>query len=55
MSYESPIDKEELAKALQYDRGQYDKGYEDGRADAAVRKCGALALNYKGTGLVIGV
>ena len=25
------INKEELIKALQYDRGQYQKGYEDGR------------------------
>lgn len=24
------VDKEELIKALQYDRGQYDKGYADG-------------------------
>ena len=24
------VDKEELIKALQYDRGQYDKGYKDG-------------------------
>ena len=24
------VDKEELTKALQYDRGQYDKGYKDG-------------------------
>ena len=24
------VDKEELLKALQYDRGQYDKGYQDG-------------------------
>ena len=24
------VDKEELIKALQYDRGQYDKGYSDG-------------------------
>ena len=24
------VDKEELAKALVYDRGQYEKGYEDG-------------------------
>ncbi len=24
------IDKEELIKALRYDRGQYDKGYSDG-------------------------
>ncbi len=25
------IDKEELAKALKYDRGSYDKGYNDGQ------------------------
>lgn len=24
------VDKEELIKALQYDRGQYEKGYQDG-------------------------
>ena len=28
------IDKEELLRALQYDRDQYDKGYADGRSDA---------------------
>ncbi len=27
------IDKEELIKALNYDRDQYQKGYEDGRKD----------------------
>ncbi len=26
------VDKEELIKALQYDRNQYEKGYSDGRA-----------------------
>ena len=26
------VDKEELIKALQYDRNQYDKGYSEGRA-----------------------
>ena len=25
------VDKEELVKALQYDRGQYEKGYADGK------------------------
>ena len=25
------VDKDELLKALQYDRGQYEKGYSDGR------------------------
>jgi len=28
------IDKEELMKALKYDRDQYQKGYEDGRKDS---------------------
>lgn len=28
------IDQEELVKALEYDRGQYEKGYADGRAYA---------------------
>lgn len=26
------VDKEELIRALQYDRGQYDKGFRDGKA-----------------------
>ena len=29
-SYGFRVDKEELAKALKYDRDQYDKGYKDG-------------------------
>lgn len=28
------VDKEELIRALQYDRDQYNKGYADGRRDA---------------------
>lgn len=32
LSYGINVDKEELLKALQYDRDQYEKGYEDGRA-----------------------
>jgi hypothetical protein len=28
------VDKEELIRALQYDRNQYEKGYMDGKADA---------------------
>lgn len=28
------VDKDELIKALSYDRGQYEKGYADGKADA---------------------
>ena len=30
------VDKDELLKALEYDRRQYDKGYSDGRRDAVV-------------------
>lgn len=35
------VDKEELAKALAYDRHQYEKGYADGRADrdAEIVRC----------------
>lgn len=28
------VDKDELIKALQYDRGQYEKGFAEGRAEA---------------------
>ena len=31
------VDKEELLKALQYDRGQYQKGYDD--RDAKIVRC----------------
>ncbi len=31
------VDKEELLKALQYGRGQYDKGYKDGIREFAER------------------
>ncbi len=31
------IDKEELAKALRYDRDQYEKGFNDGRLSASPR------------------
>lgn len=30
------VDEEELLKALQYDREQYKRGYEDGKRDAVV-------------------
>lgn len=35
------VDKDELIRALAYDRGQYDKGYVDGRAarDAEIVRC----------------
>ena len=36
-SYGINVDKEELIRALQYDRDQYNRGYEDGRSDAVAR------------------
>ena len=36
------VDKEELLKALEYDRDQYEKGYDEGHADgfeAAIYAC----------------
>ena len=33
-NYGINVDKEELTRALQYDRNQYEKGYADGKADA---------------------
>ena len=33
------VDKEELLKALKYDRGQYDKGYKDGYKAGIKRLC----------------
>ena len=35
--YDVNIDKDELIRALQYDRDQYAKGYADGEADATPR------------------
>lgn len=32
--FDVDVDKEELIRALQYDRNQYEKGYADGKADA---------------------
>ena len=38
------VDKEELIKALQYDRDQYDKGYQEGYLDG-VRDGKQILLN----------
>lgn len=32
--YDVKVDKEELVKALKYDRNQYEKGYADGKKEA---------------------
>lgn len=34
--FDIDVNKEELLKALAYDRNQYNKGYEDGRANAVI-------------------
>ena len=34
------VDKEELIKALKYDREQYKKGYEDAKAESEIIYCG---------------
>lgn len=44
------VNKEQLTKALQFDRQQYDKGYNDAKAEyekALDRACGILAV-YNG-------
>lgn len=33
--YDVKVDKDELVKALKYDRNQYEKGYANGKKDAA--------------------
>lgn len=33
-AFDVQVDKEELIRALQYDRGQYEKGYFDGKEEA---------------------
>ena len=42
------IDKAELIRALNYDRGQYDKGYQDGKFCAMERKSGQWLINSDG-------
>lgn len=49
------VDKEELIKALRYDRGQYDKGYSDGIKDFAemLEDLSTERLMYEGYGETI--
>ena len=42
------VDKEELIKALQYDRGQYTKGYEDGFKNGITKFAERLKLSMFG-------
>lgn len=41
------VDKEELIKALQYDREQYDKGYNDGRKETFVEELEKIKAEIK--------
>ena len=41
------VDKYELIKALEYDRGQYDKGYRDGIADFMKHYHGTIIKGYE--------
>ena len=41
------VDKEELIKALQYDRNQYTKGYEDGKNEVLNKIRAEIEQEYK--------
>lgn len=45
-NYQIDVDKDELIRALQYDREQYEKGYQDGKA--AMKKTGKWLINSDG-------
>lgn len=42
------VNKEELIKALQYDRAQYEKGYKDGRGTICCANCNCKYNDYQG-------
>jgi hypothetical protein len=46
-SYGINVDKDELIKALQYDRNQYNKGYADGYSEFAFDFYKAFREHYK--------
>ena len=48
-SYGFTVNKEELTKALQYDRGQYTKGYNDGYTKAIEEFVAALKAKAEQT------
>lgn len=49
------VNRDELLRALQYDRGQYDKGYADGRADAVAEIVTCEKCRYCDTDLPKGL
>lgn len=52
-SYGIDVDKEELLKALAYDRDQYDKGYTDGYRDAMERIRSTMENVYNALGSML--
>lgn len=46
MNYQIDVDRDELIRALQYDREQYEKGYQD--CKAAMKKTGKWLINSDG-------
>lgn len=42
------VDKEELLKALKYDRGQYEKGYREGYEAGFEKNCRLICESMKG-------
>ena len=48
LSYGIEVDKDELIKALSYDRKQYEKGFADGQR-AGERKVNVKRVSYKDT------
>lgn len=50
-SYDINVDRDELIRALKYDRDQYNRGYEDGKRDALADlvRCKDCIYNEKAT------
>jgi hypothetical protein len=46
MNYQIDVEEDELIRALQYDREQYEKGYQDGKT--AMKKTGKWLINSDG-------
>lgn len=50
--YAVDVDKDELIKALQYDRDQYEKGFEDGAKALAKKLLDNMYYNSFGEGII---
>ncbi len=47
LHYVPNVDRDELVKALEYDRSQYEEGYMDGKADAMAELVRCVDCNYR--------